>query len=76
MIVLLLASSAISLYLQDIRTAVVLFAIVVINAVIGFTQEYKAERIMESLEKLIVPEAKVYRGGVLLHYRCQRACAG
>ena len=65
MIVLLLASSAISLYLQDIRTAVVLFAIVVINAVIGFTQEYKAERIMESLEKLIVPEAKVYRGGVL-----------
>jgi Ca2+-transporting ATPase len=66
MIVLLLISSGISFYLQDLRTAYVLLAIVFINALIGFSQEYKAERIMESLEKLIVPEAKAFRDGKLI----------
>lgn len=66
MILLLLVSSAISFYLKDNRTALVLIVIVVINAIIGFSQEYKAERIMESLEKLIVPEAKAYRNGELV----------
>jgi P-type Ca2+ transporter type 2C len=65
MIVLLLISAAIAFYLEDNRTGIVLVAIVLINALIGFSQEYKAERIMESLEKLIVPEAKVYRNGEL-----------
>jgi Ca2+-transporting ATPase len=66
MIILLLISSGISFYLQDLRTAYVLIAIVFINAVIGFSQEYKAERIMESLEKLVVPEAKAYRNSELI----------
>lgn len=65
MIGLLLASSAIAFYLKDPRTAIVLLAIVLFNTIIGFTQEYKAERIMESLEKLVVPEARVLRSGTL-----------
>ena len=66
MIVLLLASSVISWgFLGDQRTGVVLLALVLFNTIIGFTQEYKAERIMESLTKLVVSEAKVVRGGKL-----------
>lgn len=65
MIILLIVSAAISFYLEDVRTGVILIAIVLINAVIGFSQEYKAEKIMESLEKLIVDEAKVFRDGEL-----------
>ncbi len=66
MIVLLLVSSLIAFYLKDGRTGVVLIALVLFNTIIGFTQEYKAERIMESLEKLVVAEAKVLRSGRLL----------
>lgn len=65
MIVLLLVSGCISLFLGDSRTAIVLFALVLFNTLIGFTQEYKAERIMESLVRLVVPEAKVMRSGKL-----------
>ncbi|MBL8122052.1 hypothetical protein JNM87_04870, partial [Candidatus Saccharibacteria bacterium] len=63
MIVLLLASSALSFYLQDVRTAVVLLALVFFNTTIGFLQEYKAEKLIESLEKLVVAKAKVLRDG-------------
>lgn len=65
MIVLLLVSSGLSLWLGDERTSVVLLALVLFNTIIGFTQEYKAERIMESLVRLVVPEAKVVRNGKL-----------
>jgi len=63
MIVLLVASGFISLYLGDARTAIVLFVLVFFNTTIGFLQEFKAERVMESLERLVVPEATVVRGG-------------
>ncbi len=65
MIVLLLASSGISFFLKDERTGIVLLSLVLFNTIIGFTQEFKAEKIMESLVKLVVPEAKVVRSGKL-----------
>ncbi len=66
MILLLLASSAISLYLGDGRTAIVLLALVLFNTTIGFLQEHKAERLIESLEKLVVAKARVQRASTLL----------
>lgn len=65
MLILLSLSSAFSFVIKDDRTGVVLLAIVLINALIGFTQEYRAEKVMESLEKLVVSLAKVKRGGRL-----------
>lgn len=66
MIVLLLISSGISFYLGDMRTGGILLFIVLVNTVIGFSQEYKAEKILESLKKLIVAEAKVFRSNSLI----------
>lgn len=63
MIVLLLASGVISYYLEDPRTAVVLFALVFFNTTIGFIQEFKAEKVMESLARLVVADASVVRDG-------------
>ena len=65
MILLLLASSGIAFFLGDVRSGGVLLALILFNTLIGFTQEYNAERIMDSLEKLVVAEAKVVRGGKL-----------
>ncbi len=61
MIMLLSASSIISFGLGDQRTGFVLIGLVAFNTLIGFTQEFKAERIMESLVRLVVPQAKVVR---------------
>ncbi len=64
MIILLLVCSFISYILGDIRTTVILVIIVIINVLIGFYQEYKAENIMNSLERLVVNKAKVVRAGI------------
>ncbi len=48
---------------EDYLDAGVILAIVIVNAFLGFFQEYKAERAMEALEKLAAPKAKVVREG-------------
>jgi Ca2+-transporting ATPase len=63
MIILLLASSLLSFYLQDLRTGLVLLVLIFFNTTIGFLQEFKAERLMESLARLVVADATVIRGG-------------
>lgn len=63
MIVLLLGSALLAFYLGDDRTGVVLLGLVAFNTIIGFIQEFKAEKIMQSLERLVVPETKVVRHG-------------
>lgn len=61
LIILLLASSFVSFVFEDKQVGIALLAIVFLNTYMGFRQEYKAEKIMESLEKLVVPKAKVIR---------------
>lgn len=65
MIVLLLASAAVTAFLGDFGTAAVLVVLVAINTLIGFVQEYRAEKTMEALEKLVAPTSQAYRDGVL-----------
>lgn len=76
MIVLLLVSTLIAIYLNDLRTASILAAIVLINAGIGFWQEHKAENIMASLERLVVATAKVKRDGQLSEVATSRLVPG
>lgn len=63
MIVLLLVSALLSFYLGDARTAIVLMVLIFFNTTIGFLQEYKAEKLIESLEKLVVAKARAVRDG-------------
>ncbi len=63
MILLLLGCAGVAFYLDDARTGGILVSIVLINSLIGFAQEHKAEKVMESLKSLMVPEAKVLRDG-------------
>ena len=65
LVVMLLVSAAFSIYLRDDKTATILILIALINAFVGFFQEHKAETLMDSLQKLVVPKAKVLRGGRL-----------
>ncbi|HEX6989702.1 MAG TPA: HAD-IC family P-type ATPase, partial [Bacillota bacterium] len=61
----LLAAAAVSLYLGERADAVTIAVIVVVNAVLGFFHEFRAERALQALARLAAPEALVWRGGVL-----------
>ncbi|MGM0500917.1 MAG: cation-translocating P-type ATPase [Bacillota bacterium] len=61
--IMLVVAAGMSFIIQNYRDAVVMLAIVLINVVIGFWQEFKAEKIMSSLQKLVQSPAKVYRDG-------------
>jgi Ca2+-transporting ATPase len=63
MVVILIIAAVVSAALGDYEDAVVILAIVVLNAILGFTQEYRAERAMAALKQLAVPIVKVRRGG-------------
>ncbi len=64
MVMVLLAATIVSGFLGEIADAVTIMAILIINAILGFVQEYRAERSMESLRSLTAPEARVMREGV------------
>ena len=65
MVALLLASSLISWWLGDARVAIVLMALTLFNTSISFLQEYKADKLLHSLDKLVVPMARVRRSSAL-----------
>lgn len=64
MIVLLIVSAWIARWLQDTRTTIILGALVLINAWIGYAQEAKAERLLEKLRNMVQAKAKIIDGGV------------
>ena len=64
MIVVLLVAAAIMVAIGEPTDAIVIGAIVVLNAAIGFLQEYRAERAMAALRTMTAASARVVRDGV------------
>ena len=76
LVIVLFVAAMISLALGDVKDAVVIMAIVVLNAAIGFHQEYRADRAMAALKKMAAPKVRVRRDGHVLELNCQEITVG
>ena len=65
MVLILIIATGISVAIGEYTDAIPILLIVVMNAVLGFVQEYRAEKTLEKLEQLTAPSARVYRDGRL-----------
>ncbi len=63
MILILLGAAIISGVVGDLEDTIAILVIVVLNAVIGAVQEYRAQRALAALRMMAAPEAKVVRNG-------------
>ncbi len=70
----LLAAGVVTIALGHLTDAAVIFGVVVINAVIGFIQEGKAERALEAVRAMLASEATVVRGGSGAAFRPPNWC--
>lgn len=63
LVYILLLAGSISIFLQKYFDIILIFSVVIVNAIMGFFQEYKTQKTLYALKKLIKPIAKVFRDG-------------
>ncbi len=63
LVIILIIAAIISGVLGDAESAIVIFVVITINAILGTVQHIKAEQSLDSLKEMSAPEAKVIRDG-------------
>lgn len=61
LVIILIAAAIISIFSGNLESTIVIFAVIILNAILGTVQHVKAEKSLESLKSLSSPSAKVIR---------------
>ena len=64
LVIILIVAAIISIFSGNLESTIVIFAVIILNAILGTVQHVKAEKSLESLKSLSSPSAKVIREGV------------
>lgn len=65
MVLVLMGATLVSGLLGEYLDAVTIIVIIIMNGILGFVQEFRAERSLRALKELSAPHAKILRGGVV-----------
>ena len=65
MVMILLAAAVVSFLLGEVTDSVTIVIIVLLNALLGFVQEFRTEHTLEALRSMTAPSAKCWRDGKL-----------
>ena len=76
LVIILIFAAIISGFLGDAESAIVIFIVITINAILGTVQTVKAEQSLNSLKQLSAPEAKVVRDGVKIQIPAREVTIG
>ena len=63
MVFILMIAAVISFFSENAESTIVIFAVLILNAILGTVQHVKAEKSLESLKAMSAPTAKVLRDG-------------
>ncbi|MEW6734719.1 MAG: cation-translocating P-type ATPase [Acidobacteriota bacterium] len=76
MVVVLIVAAMVSALLGDYRDSLAIIIIVVLNAILGTVQEYRAEKALAALRRLAAPSVRVRRDGVVEEISAQKLVPG
>ena len=73
---ILIAAGAISGVLGEVEDVIAIYTIVILNAAIGFYQEFNAQKSIAELKKMVAPQAKVRRDGQVISVPASKIVTG
>jgi len=76
MVLILIGAAVVATFLGDTKNAVAIFAIVILYSLLGFVQEYRAEKAIASLRRMSTPNVRVMRDGTLVEQQARELVPG
>jgi len=76
LIIILIFAAVLAFFMHSKVDAIVILVILIINAGIGFFQEFKAEKAIKRLQEMMVPNAKVMRDGKVIKINSENLVPG
>ena len=76
LVIILIIAAIISIFSGNLESTIVIFAVIILNAILGTVQHVKAEKSLESLKSLSSPAAKVIRNGQKIEIDSKKVVPG